>query len=192
MNYTEIALIDKKIIITRAVEQTSEAHDIFKKKGAEVFDLPSLVIGPPDDWQPLDDALKQIYTFDWIIFSSANGVKNVEERIKQMNLSLSEISDKDKPISFILSSTFLTPFALEKMIQSKVVISFKAPSRGSQSSGGPITNEGRSNTSAPFFRKISRASEVCSRARVIIIFLSVKAISVCFFIRSLKNNYAVI
>ena len=88
----EMSLINKKIIITRAQDQTSEAHKIFRNKGAEVFDLPSLLIGPPDDWGPLDEALREIDTFDWIIFSSANGVKNVEERMKQIDLSLSKIS----------------------------------------------------------------------------------------------------
>ena len=48
MKHTEMTLTDKKIIITRAQEQTSEAREIFRKNGAEVFDLPSLVIGPPD------------------------------------------------------------------------------------------------------------------------------------------------
>ena len=89
-------LIDKKIIITRAQQQTSEAHEIFRKNGAEVFDLPSLIIGPPDDWSPLDEALKKINTFDWIIFSSANGVRNVEERMKKIGLSLSKISKNIK------------------------------------------------------------------------------------------------
>jgi len=79
-----MVLTGKKIIITRALEQTSEAREIFRKNGAEVFDLPSLVIGPPDDWAPLDDALKEITTFDWIIFSSANGVRNVEERMQEI------------------------------------------------------------------------------------------------------------
>ena len=88
-----MALTNKKIIITRAQEQTSEAREIFRKNGAEVFDLPSLVIGPPDDWAPLDDALKEITTFDWIIFSSANGVRNVEDRMKEIDLSLSKISN---------------------------------------------------------------------------------------------------
>ena len=88
----KMALIDKKIIITRAQEQASEAHKMFRNNGAEVFDLPSLVIGPPDDWGPLDDALKKIDKFDWIIFSSANGVRNVETRMKQIDLSLSKIS----------------------------------------------------------------------------------------------------
>ena len=87
-----MALKDKKIIITRAQEQTSAAREIFRKNGAEVFDLPSLVIGPPDDWAPLDEVLKKISTFDWIIFSSANGVRKVEDRMNEIDLSLSEIS----------------------------------------------------------------------------------------------------
>ena len=87
-----MALTDKKIIITRAQGQISEAREIFLQNGAEVFDLPSLIIGPPDDWRPLDEALKKIYTYDWIIFSSANGVRNVEERMQEINLSLSKIS----------------------------------------------------------------------------------------------------
>ncbi len=88
----EMPLIDKKIIITRAQEQASEAHVMFRSNGAEVFDLPSLIIGPPEDWGPLDNALQTIDTFDWIIFSSANGVRNVEERMRQVDLSLSQLS----------------------------------------------------------------------------------------------------
>ena len=89
----EMSLINKKVIITRAQEQTSEAHKIFRNYGAEVFDLPSLVIGPPDHWDPLDEVLQEIDTFDWIIFSSANGVRKVEERMKQIDLSLSKVSE---------------------------------------------------------------------------------------------------
>ena len=37
-----------------------EAHNLFLAKGAKVFDLPALVIGPPDNWTPLDDALKEL------------------------------------------------------------------------------------------------------------------------------------
>ena len=92
MMHAAMTLTNKKIIITRSQEQSSEAREIFRKNGAQVFDLPSLVIGPPDDWAPLDEALKKISTFDWIVFSSANGVKNVEDRMKEIDLSLSKIS----------------------------------------------------------------------------------------------------
>ena len=56
--------MEKKIILTRAQEQLSEASEMFIKSGAKIFDLPALVIKPPDDWGPLDDALKQIETFE--------------------------------------------------------------------------------------------------------------------------------
>ena len=116
-----MALTDKKIIITRALEQTSEAREIFRKNGAEVFDLPSLVIGPPDDWGPLDGALKEITTFDWIIFSSANGVRNVDDRMKEIGLSLSEISENIK----IAAVGRKTASLLEEM---DVKVSFVPPS----------------------------------------------------------------
>tara|TARA_Y100001968_G_C19230440_1_gene654205 strand:- start:100 stop:897 length:798 start_codon:yes stop_codon:yes gene_type:complete len=93
---SECSLRGKKIIITRAQEQNSEAHDLFTKNGAEVFDLPALTIGPPDDWGLLDDAIKEIDSFDWIIFSSANGVRNVEARMNKQGLSLSKIPNSIK------------------------------------------------------------------------------------------------
>ena len=96
MKFTEKTLNNKRVIITRALEQSSEAREIFRKNGAEVFDLPALVIGPPDNWHPLDDALKKIHTFDWIIFSSANGVRSLENRMKESSLSLPKISKNIK------------------------------------------------------------------------------------------------
>ena len=130
-----MTLIDKKIIITRAQEQISEAREIFSSNGAVVFDLPSLVIGPPDDWRPLDDALKKIDRYDWIIFSSANGVKNVDERMRNTGLSLSDVSrtikiaavgrktasllsDMDAKISFV-PPTFVADSLVEHFPQSQ-------------------------------------------------------------------------
>ena len=92
----ELPLSEKKIILTRSQDQLSESHILFEKKGADVYDLPSLIIGPPDDWRPVDDAVGKIDIFDWIIFSSANGVRNIEDRLNQLNLSLSEVSKRIK------------------------------------------------------------------------------------------------
>ena len=82
-------LAGKTIVITRAIEQQSEAHSLFHSYGAEVLDLPALVIGPPDDWNPLDNALKELNSFDWVVFSSANGVFALEQRLNLLNKSLS-------------------------------------------------------------------------------------------------------
>ena len=53
--------------------------------------MPALVIGPPDDWTLLDKALLDLENFDWIIFSSANGVKSVDQRLQLIGKSLSQI-----------------------------------------------------------------------------------------------------
>jgi len=163
----EMALIDKKIIITRAQEQASEAHKMFRNNGAEVFDLPSLIIGPPDDWGPLDDALKKIDKFDWIIFSSANGVRNVEKRMKQIDLSLSTISktikiaavgrktasllsDMDVKISFV-PPTFVADSLVEHFPQTQKGLKLFIPR---------VQTGGRSILSDSFKSKGAKVTEV--------------------------------
>ncbi len=83
-------LENKRIIITRAEGQASEAKQLLERYGAQVLDLPALEIGAPTTWEPLDSAISNLNTFDWILFSSANGVKSIEERLKLSNQSLAK------------------------------------------------------------------------------------------------------
>ena len=76
------------IVITRAVEQQGTAHELLEQQGARVLDLPALVIGPPDTWGPLDDALDDWESFHWLVFSSANGVHAVERRLNRLGRCL--------------------------------------------------------------------------------------------------------
>ncbi|KGG16823.1 MULTISPECIES: uroporphyrinogen-III synthase [unclassified Prochlorococcus] len=85
-------LSGKTIVLTRSQNQQAEARTLFESRGAKVLDLPALVIGPPDKWEPLDHALLEIEGFHWIIFSSINGVKGVEQRLKLIGKSLSSVS----------------------------------------------------------------------------------------------------
>ena len=80
----------KTVVVTRAEGQRLPSRELFEKLGASVLDLPALVIGPPNEWGPLDDALDELENFHWLIFSSANGVRAVEERLQKKNLSLSK------------------------------------------------------------------------------------------------------
>ncbi len=82
-------LKNKTVVLTRAQEQQSEARLSLENLGASVFDLPALVIGPPDQWDSLDNALAEFSKFNWIIFSSANGVQAVETRLKLIGKTLS-------------------------------------------------------------------------------------------------------
>ncbi|MFM7314766.1 MAG: uroporphyrinogen-III synthase, partial [Cyanobium sp.] len=76
------------IAVTRAEQQLGEARRLFEGAGARVLDLPALVIGPPDSWGPLDDALEDLADFHWLVVSSANGVEAVEERLRLRGGSL--------------------------------------------------------------------------------------------------------
>ena len=74
----------RTIAVTRAEQQLGAARQLFEQAGAEVLDLPALVIRPPDEWGPLDDAQAELEEFHWLIVSSSNGVDAVEQRLQRL------------------------------------------------------------------------------------------------------------
>jgi uroporphyrinogen-III synthase len=76
------------IAVTRAETQLGTARRLFEQAGAAVVDLPALVVTPPDEWGPLDDALAELESFHWIVFASGNGVEGVEQRLRRLGSSL--------------------------------------------------------------------------------------------------------
>ena len=89
-------LTNRTVVVTRAANQQGEAKRLLEAEGARVLDLPALVIGPPDDWGPLDDALDELEDFHWLVFSSANGVQAVEQRLQQRGSCLARRPDSLK------------------------------------------------------------------------------------------------
>ena len=83
-----LPLQGRTIAVTRAEQQLGEARRLFEQAGAAVLDLPALVIGPPDEWGPLDDALAELEEFHWLVVSSSNGVDAVEERLQRQGRCL--------------------------------------------------------------------------------------------------------
>ena len=83
-----LPLQGRTIAVTRAEQQLGEARRLFEQAGATVLDLPALVIGPPDEWGPLDDALAELEEFHWLVVSSSNGVDAVEERLQRQGRCL--------------------------------------------------------------------------------------------------------
>jgi uroporphyrinogen-III synthase len=81
-------LLGRRIGVTRAEQQLGEARRLFEAAGATVVDLPALAVGPPDDWGPLEEALDELDTFHWVLFSSANGVEALQQRLARRGGSL--------------------------------------------------------------------------------------------------------
>jgi uroporphyrinogen III methyltransferase/synthase len=80
---TKKPLTGKKILITRAREQSGDFATLLKKMGAEVIQFPTIEIVPPLRWRELDQAMDQLASYDWLIFTSANGVNFFWERLKE-------------------------------------------------------------------------------------------------------------
>ena len=64
----------KCVVITRAVEQSSELKDRLEKLGAKVLLLPAVSFFEPSDTVHLDQVIHSLERFDWVFFTSANAV----------------------------------------------------------------------------------------------------------------------
>lgn len=73
----------KRILITRAREQSGEFATLLKKTGAEVMELPTIEIVPPLSWKELDRVFPRLRSYDWLIFTSANGVHFFWQRLRE-------------------------------------------------------------------------------------------------------------
>ena len=74
-------LFGKRILITRPEEQASALVDQLWSLGAEPIEAPTIRIVPMEDYGPLDEACDLVRTFDWIVFTSVNGVDAFMERL---------------------------------------------------------------------------------------------------------------
>jgi uroporphyrinogen III methyltransferase / synthase len=70
-----------RILVTRSANQATEFRQGLEAKGATVLEMAALEIVPPSSWNPLDSALAQLSTFDWIVLTSTNGVQYCMERL---------------------------------------------------------------------------------------------------------------
>jgi uroporphyrinogen III methyltransferase/synthase len=74
-------LFGKRVLMTRAIEQAGELAARLADYGAEPVEGPTIKIVPPLDWTPVDQAISKIGTYDWIVFTSVNGVNRFMTRI---------------------------------------------------------------------------------------------------------------
>src|SRR3989338_6228613 len=74
-------LFDKKILTTRPKGEDSRFSQILEEYGASCAELPAIAIKPLSDYSQLDAAIKDIARFQWLIFSSQNGVRFFKQRL---------------------------------------------------------------------------------------------------------------
>jgi uroporphyrinogen III methyltransferase/synthase len=78
-----LPLAGKRVVVTRATEQAQDLTDKLRALGAEVIECPAISIAPLEDFTELDRALERLSDYDWVVFTSANGVRAVLDRLEQ-------------------------------------------------------------------------------------------------------------
>lgn len=87
------ALGGKRVVVTRAAEQSESLVRALKAEGAAVVLVPLVAFGPPDDVGMLDEAIRGAGRYDWILLTSQNAVRALHERSNALGISLAKAMD---------------------------------------------------------------------------------------------------
>jgi uroporphyrinogen III methyltransferase/synthase len=74
-------LFGRRILVTRPAGQCGEMVELFSDLGAQVAVQPAIRISDPPNWDTVDHALQSLDDYDWIVFSSGNGVRFLLDRL---------------------------------------------------------------------------------------------------------------
>lgn len=72
--YEKRPLLRKRIVVTRTRKQASVLSNKLRALGAHVIELPTIRIEPPSDLREFAELVQEAHIYDWIVFTSANGV----------------------------------------------------------------------------------------------------------------------
>ena len=86
--YERLPLFGKRIVVTRARGQADALSARLHALGAAVIELPTIEIRAAADYGPLDAAIADLASYDWLIFTSANGVRFFVERLDRSGRDL--------------------------------------------------------------------------------------------------------
>jgi uroporphyrinogen III methyltransferase / synthase len=73
--HEERPLSGKRIVVTRTRKQAGELSSQLRALGADVFELPTIRIAPPTDLREFAELVQDAHLYDWIVFTSPNGVE---------------------------------------------------------------------------------------------------------------------
>ena len=98
-------LANKRIVITRAPEQSRELAQALEHLGAEVISIPMVSFAPPEDLQKLDEHLRRLELFDAILFLSQNAVRYIFDRCAQLGIECEMLQSSNRFIGALGRST---------------------------------------------------------------------------------------
>lgn len=91
-------LARRRIMVTRAMEQSRALTARLEELGAKVIALPTIAFEEPRDVGPLDDAIAVLPTFHWLLFTSANAAHFFARRCRSLGVDPKTIQSSAQPL----------------------------------------------------------------------------------------------
>jgi len=85
-----LPLRGKTVLVTRPRKQSEDITEQLEAVGATVIHCPTIEVLPPDNWAQLDGSIRRLKEYDWVIFTSANGVRFFFERLDELAIEGAE------------------------------------------------------------------------------------------------------
>jgi len=114
---TAQALSGKRVVITRPAAQAQPFIDALVAAGAKPILFPTIQIVPIKANGPLDSALARLSTYDWIVFTSVNGVNVALERMRMLNIPFDALNARQVAAIGPATSAALSDFGVRITLQ---------------------------------------------------------------------------
>ena len=90
--FETLPLFGRRIIITREYQEEDTLSELLEENGAEIVLFPTISFQPPDSYEEVDRAIAQLSDFQWIIFTSSNGVRYFMDRVWSLGKDVRSLS----------------------------------------------------------------------------------------------------
>ncbi|MEW6593917.1 MAG: uroporphyrinogen-III C-methyltransferase [Thermodesulfobacteriota bacterium] len=89
--YEKRPLFGKRILVTRTREQASELVHRLEDLGANCLEGSTIALVEPDSWAPLDQELRRVSEYDWLLFTSINAIKFFFQRLAELGMDARDL-----------------------------------------------------------------------------------------------------
>ena len=136
-------LLGKRIMVTRARPQAAALAHKLQALGAEVLEFPTIEMQPPKDYAALDAAINDLQSYDWLIFTSVNGVEQFLTRARYLDKTVT----KSKSMRFAaigpetarrLKAAGIRNCLVPKRYQAEGILEMFSPEKNQWTTGDPL------------------------------------------------------
>jgi uroporphyrinogen III methyltransferase/synthase len=92
--FERLPLFGKKVVVTRARSQASSLAAKLRSLGADIIEFPTIEVREADDYTDLDHAITNLAAYDWLAFTSVNGVEYFMKRLDRSSTDLRSLKAK--------------------------------------------------------------------------------------------------